>query len=60
VVMLRQATWRTDEQCPSCDEEMVLLDEDDGDTLTLAECRACGHRETWEGAKLSVTGGGVE
>jgi uncharacterized Zn finger protein len=45
MVMLRQAAWATDEECPSCAEEMVLLD--DGGTLALAECRACGHRETW-------------
>jgi hypothetical protein len=32
---------------------MVLLD--DGLPVVLAECRACGHRETWDG---EATGGG--
>ncbi len=44
--MARQATWCTDEECPSCDAEMVLLD--DGGPLALAECRSCGYRETWD------------
>jgi Zn ribbon nucleic-acid-binding protein len=56
--MLRQATWATGEQCPSCDEEMVLLD--DGGPLTLAECRACGHRETWDAIKPGASGEGAE
>ena len=46
MVMARQATWCTDEECPSCDAEMVLLD--DGGPLALAECRSCGYRETWD------------
>jgi len=52
---LRQAAWRTDEECPSCDVEMVLLD--DGGALALAECRACGYRETWDTAKPDINGG---
>ena len=43
--MPRQPAWRTDEECPSCDAEMVLLG--DGGQLALAECQSCGYRETW-------------
>ena len=53
--MLRQAAWRTDEECPSCDAEMVLLD--DGLPVVLAECQACGHRETWETTGRKTSGG---
>jgi hypothetical protein len=35
---------------------MVLLDE--GLPVVLAECRACGHRETWDGESRDITGGG--
>jgi hypothetical protein len=34
---------------------MVLLDE--GLPVALAECRACGHREAWDGADHEATGG---
>jgi hypothetical protein len=34
---------------------MVLLD--DGLLVALAECRACGHREIWNGAGHDSTGG---
>jgi hypothetical protein len=34
---------------------MVLLD--DGLPQALAECRACGHRETWDTADDETTGG---
>jgi hypothetical protein len=34
---------------------MVLLD--DGLLVALAECRACGHREIWNGASPDATGG---
>ena len=47
--------WATDEPCPSCEAEMVLLD--DGLPVALAECRACGHREIWNGASPDATGG---
>ena len=53
--MLRQAAWATGEECPSCAAELVLLD--DGGTLALAECRACGHRETWGTAGHPVSAG---
>ena len=45
--MPHQNAWQTEEPCPSCGAEMVLLDE--GLPEALAECRACGYRETWEG-----------
>jgi hypothetical protein len=34
---------------------MVLLD--DGLPEALAECRACGYRETWDSDKPDATGG---
>jgi hypothetical protein len=34
---------------------MVLLD--DGLLVDLAECRACGHREVWDGTAPDSTGG---
>jgi hypothetical protein len=34
---------------------MVLLD--DGLPEALAECRACGYRETWNGAEPGTSGG---
>jgi transcription elongation factor Elf1 len=37
--------WQTDEPCPSCGNELVLLD--DGRYCLRAECRACGHNEPW-------------
>jgi len=40
------ATWTTDEPCPSCETEMVLIDT--GTAVLRAECRACGHAETWD------------
>ena len=49
----QQTAWATDEPCPSCDAEMVLLDV--GLPLALAECRACGYRETWESADRDNT-----
>ena len=51
----RQEAWATDEPCPSCGAEMVLLD--DGLLVGLAECRACGHREVWDGIDCEATGG---
>ena len=47
--------WATEEPCPSCDAEMVLLDE--GLPLALAECRACGYRETGDTNDRQATGG---
>jgi transcription elongation factor Elf1 len=49
------ATWQTEEECPSCGAEMVLLD--DGLPVLRAECRACGHAERWE-TRRHDTGGG--
>jgi hypothetical protein len=34
---------------------MMLLD--DGLAAALAECRACGYRETWDGADGGSSGG---
>jgi hypothetical protein len=51
----QQTAWRTEEPCPSCDAEMVILD--DGLLMVLAECRACGHREIWDGETPDATGG---
>ena len=48
-------TWATEEPCPSCGAEMVLLDE--GLPVALAECRACGYRETWNGTADDTTRG---
>ena len=42
----REDAWRTEEPCPSCGAEMVLLD--DRLPEALAECRSCGYRETWD------------
>jgi transcription elongation factor Elf1 len=52
-MMPKQIIWRTEEPCPSCDAEMVLLDA--GLPVVLAECRACGYRETWD-AEPETTG----
>jgi ribosomal protein S27AE len=38
--------WQTDEPCPSCGAGMVLLDA--GLPAMRAECRMCGHVETWD------------
>jgi hypothetical protein len=50
-----RTAWHTDEPCPSCGAGMVLLD--DGLPLLLAECRACGYRETWDSADHRTIGG---
>jgi len=47
--------WRTDEPCPSCGTEWCCLD--DGLPVALAECRACGYRETWNGTEPNTSGG---
>jgi uncharacterized Zn finger protein len=52
----RDNGWLTEEPCPSCGAEMVLLD--DGLPEALAECRACGYRETWDTGKSDTAGGG--
>jgi ribosomal protein S27AE len=36
--------WAADEPCPDCGTALVLAD--DG-TTARAECRACGHADTW-------------
>jgi uncharacterized Zn finger protein len=51
----RDNAWQTDEPCPSCGAEMVLLD--DGLPEVLAECRSCGYRETWDNATDNPRGG---
>jgi ribosomal protein S27AE len=42
---MRETTWRTDEPCPTCGAELVLVD--DGQVVPRAECRACGYGETF-------------
>jgi uncharacterized Zn finger protein len=51
----RDNAWQTDEPCPSCGAEMVLLD--DGLPEALAECRSCGYRETWQDGRPEASGG---
>jgi transcription elongation factor Elf1 len=51
----RENGWLTEEPCPSCGAEMVLLD--DGLPQALAECRACGYREAWDKAEHEARGG---
>jgi transcription elongation factor Elf1 len=51
----RENAWQTDEPCPSCGAEMVLLD--DGLPEALAECRSCGYRETWQDGRPGTSGG---
>jgi uncharacterized Zn finger protein len=51
----REDAWQTEEPCPSCGAELVLLD--DGLPEALAECRACGYRETWDIANPDTRGG---
>jgi uncharacterized Zn finger protein len=55
MVMPRQAAWATDEECPSCAAEMVLID--DGLPVVLVECQSCGHRETRDTASHTTLGG---
>ena len=43
---IRPTTWATDEPCPNCDGELVLVDT--GTAVPRAECRICGHAEGWE------------
>ena len=52
---LREEAWATDEPCPSCGAEMVLLNV--GLLVAMAECRACGYREVWDGEIGETTGG---
>ena len=42
---MRPVAWRTDVPCPVCANGLTVLD--DGGSLLLAECRLCGHGETW-------------
>lgn len=42
----RTTTWRTDEPCPTCGNDMTLID--DGGLILRAECRLCGHAEQWD------------
>jgi transcription elongation factor Elf1 len=43
---VRETTWRTDEPCPACDAELVLVD--DGTAILRAECRLCGFAGPFE------------
>jgi ribosomal protein S27AE len=37
--------WRTDEPCPTCGADLVLLD--DGASPLRWECRMCGDAPVW-------------
>jgi hypothetical protein len=37
--------WQTDDPCPSCGTTLTLTD--DGSGVQRAECRSCGHADTW-------------
>jgi transcription elongation factor Elf1 len=43
---VRETAWRTDEPCPVCDAELVLVD--DGTAILRAECRLCGYVAPFE------------
>jgi uncharacterized Zn finger protein len=43
---LRSTAWRTDEPCPSCGNDLTVVDE--GGPVLRAECRMCGHAEPWD------------
>ena len=45
--MIITTVWHTDEPCPSCGNDLVLL-LDDGLPRLRAECRSCGHNEPWD------------
>jgi transcription elongation factor Elf1 len=38
---VRETTWRTDQPCPVCGTELVLVD--NGTAVLQAECRRCGY-----------------
>ena len=42
----RPTAWRTDEPCPSCGNDLTVVDS--GGPTMRAECRLCGYAETWE------------
>jgi hypothetical protein len=43
---MRETTWRTDEPCPVCETELVLVG--NGAAMLRAECRACGYAEPFD------------
>jgi hypothetical protein len=51
---MRVMAWRTDEPCPSCGNGLTVVD--DGGPVLRAECRLCGHAETWE-CEADLSGG---
>jgi hypothetical protein len=53
---MRETTWRTDEPCPACDAELVLVD--DGTAILRTECRLCGFAGLFETADASWDGDG--
>lgn len=40
--------WSTDLPCPSCGEDLTVID--NGAAILRAECRWCGHAETFGNA----------
>jgi len=38
---MREIAWSTDEPCPICEAELVLVE--DGRAMLRAECRSCGY-----------------
>jgi hypothetical protein len=46
--MTTVTAWRTDEPCPVCATELILLD--DGTSRPRYECRLCGWSSTWDSA----------
>ena len=51
---MRETAWRTDEPCPVCDAELVLVD--DGTTILRTECRQCGYAGPFVTADASWDG----
>ncbi len=44
---MRVTVWRTDEPCPCCGNDLILLG-DEPHAATF-ECRVCGWSSTWPG-----------
>ena len=43
--MTGQTVWQADDPCPACGTVLTILD--GGDEPCRAECRSCGHADTW-------------
>ena len=51
---MRETTWRTDEPCPACDAELVLVD--DGTAILRTECRQCGYAGPFDAGDETADG----